>query len=171
MAKATLHFQYRHLRAFFNWFHAHGYVQNSPEMGDPETYERLPKAVHKKELKRICDAIRTDYEEKRRKGVVFAEGQLISRIPVFCLRASHSGGTPPCRLPELPSLDRFSASRKKEDCSRRRQRQRPHSDPIVLNDGKVSVPIGSLSDGLDHELDEVVLGQRRKTKEKKASRQ
>jgi integrase len=97
VAKATRHKRYRHLRAFFNWCEAENYVQNPPDMEEPETYERLPKAVHEEELERVCDAIRTDYEEKRRKGVLFAEGQLVWRIPMFWfafytgLRASEIG--------------------------------------------------------------------------------
>ena len=48
--------------------------------------------------------------------------------------------------------------------------QRPHSDPIVFDDGKVPLPVGAIGDGLHHELDELVLGQRRKTKEKNTGR-
>ena len=46
VAKAPRHKRYRHLQAFFNWCEAEDYVQNPPEMEEPETYERLPTADH-----------------------------------------------------------------------------------------------------------------------------
>ncbi|PSQ95229.1 MAG: hypothetical protein BRD55_11990 [Bacteroidetes bacterium SW_9_63_38] len=47
VAKATRHKRYRHLRASFNWCEDEGYVQNPPEMEEPESYERLPEGFHR----------------------------------------------------------------------------------------------------------------------------
>lgn len=48
--------------------------------------------------------------------------------------------------------------------------QRPHSDLIPLDDRELSLPIGATGDRRHHELDELVLGEWRKTKEKYACR-
>jgi integrase len=82
-ANATRHKRFRHIRAFLNWCKDQGYVNSTPDLPEPETYNKVPKAIREDELEAICQAIREDYKDKVRRNVLHEEDVLLWRIPVF----------------------------------------------------------------------------------------
>ena len=84
LAQATMYKRYGHLRTFFRWCVAESLLRQSPleDVARPAKPAKLPKAVTVAEVERICEAIREDYQEKRKRGCI-REGQVIWRIPLF----------------------------------------------------------------------------------------
>lgn len=84
ISKATQHKRYGHLNTFFRWCVKESLLRENPltDVAKPDKPHKLPKAIHKDELKALCDALREDYEMKRSKGFV-QEGEMIWRIPLF----------------------------------------------------------------------------------------
>lgn len=84
LAKATRHLRYRHVKAFLSWCRRQGFIEREPlrDIEQPELPDKLPKAMGEEELDRICETIRQDYEEKRRRGFC-RDNELLWLIELF----------------------------------------------------------------------------------------
>jgi len=84
IAKTTQHKRYRHLKAFLRWCLKEKIIPRNPLGGvePPDKPEKLPKVMSEADLKRICDALREEYEALRARGHC-REGELIWYIPLF----------------------------------------------------------------------------------------
>ncbi|AUO79120.1 integrase [Salinibacter phage M8CRM-1] len=86
LSQATHHKRFRHVRAFFNFLIDEDLLSANPceafDVREPK--KRVPKAVTKAQLDRICASVRSDYHAKKaRRGGMNKEGQIVWRIPIF----------------------------------------------------------------------------------------
>jgi integrase len=83
VADATRHKRFRHWRAFLNWCESEGYCTSVPDLPEPETYDKLPKAVREEELDRICEAMRCHHKQLKSDGNLTHPDAVVWRIPLF----------------------------------------------------------------------------------------
>jgi integrase len=67
----TRHSRYRYVHAFLNHCVRQGWMDQNPLQGTraPTRQEKLPKTMYKKDLRKITEAVRRDYENKRQRGL------------------------------------------------------------------------------------------------------
>ena len=82
-ADATRHKRFRHWRAFLNWCEDKSYVNGTPDMEEPQTYEKLPKAVRETELMAITEEMRKYRQKLKDEGNLVHSSGVVWRIPVF----------------------------------------------------------------------------------------
>ena len=67
----TRHSRYRYVSALLNHCVRQGWAEENPLDGTraPSKQETLPKTMYKTDLRKICKAVRTDYDDKRERGL------------------------------------------------------------------------------------------------------
>jgi integrase len=67
----TRHSRYRYVNAFLNHCKRQGWADENPLDGTPapSKQEKLPKTMYKQDLRRICEAVRADYRDKRQRDL------------------------------------------------------------------------------------------------------
>jgi len=84
LAKATQRKRYGHLRTFLRWCAKEKLLRQNrlSDVEQPEKPNKLPKAITKDELDRLCEEVKKGYRHKRGKNWI-RQRELIWRIPLF----------------------------------------------------------------------------------------
>lgn len=86
IAQSTKRKRYGLIKVFLRWCEREGHIDRQPakDVTTPQKPQRIPRAVTPEELKRICDALRADYQRKQssRDGEI-REGELLWFIPMW----------------------------------------------------------------------------------------
>ena len=86
LARASQKARYRHVRAFLRWCKAEGYIDEVPlRMSEPSRARQLPKALSEEQVNLIIETILEDYRDKRERGLIYDEQEIIWIIPAIRL--------------------------------------------------------------------------------------
>jgi integrase/recombinase XerD len=100
VSTSTRHTRFRVLRSFFGWLEENGAISERPteSVTPPNRPQDFPRPVSEDELEQICEAVRSDYEQKKEMNGV-RQGDIIWRERAF--RWSYLTGM---RLEEIARL-------------------------------------------------------------------
>ena len=84
ISSTTQHKRFRHISAFLSWCVNNELLTRNPldTENTPRREDRLPKTMYRSDLEAICEAVRQDYTEKRKKNLC-DEGEVIWRADAF----------------------------------------------------------------------------------------